>query len=124
MRRANDLLIALLILVGCRPPITIYKQVESEARTVGCVSPECGDSNRVIHVTYLGVSGLLIEHRGHVLLTAPFFSNPSLAMVMPRVTRLRRSTLRISSDTQAIERLLPRSADRATAILVGHGHYD
>ncbi|HXL86749.1 MAG TPA: hypothetical protein VN927_06035, partial [Gemmatimonadaceae bacterium] len=55
---------------------------------------------------------------------APFFSNPSLGMVRPRVTRLLRSSPRISSDTQAIERLLPRSADRATAILVGHGHYD
>jgi len=72
----------------------------------------------------LGVSGLLIEHQGHVLLTAPFFSNPSLAMVRPRVTRLLRSTPRITVDTLAIEKLLPRSADRATAILVGHGHYD
>ncbi|MGH7604525.1 MAG: hypothetical protein ACRENK_11080 [Gemmatimonadaceae bacterium] len=35
-----------------------------------------------------------------------------------------RSTPRIASDTQAIERFLPRAADRATAILVGHGHYD
>jgi hypothetical protein len=66
----------------------------------------------------------LIEHHGHVLLTAPFFSNPSLAMVAPRLTRLLRSTPRIAADTQAIEKLLPRSADRASAILVGHGHYD
>ena len=45
-------------------------------------------------------------------------------MVSPRVTRLLRSTPRISSDTLLVERLLPRSADRATTILVGHGHYD
>jgi hypothetical protein len=70
------------------------------------------------------VAGLLIEHHGHVLLTAPFFSNPPLAMVTPRLTRLLRSTPRVSADTQAIEKLLPRPADRATAILVGHGHYD
>src|SRR5205814_2907546 len=80
--------------------------------------------DRVIAVTYLGVSGLLIEHAHHVLLTAPFFSNPSFGQVRPRVAKLLRSTPRISSDTNAIEKLLPRSADRATTILVGHGHYD
>jgi hypothetical protein len=58
------------------------------------------------------------------LVTAPFFSNPSLGMVSPRVTRLLRSTPRISPDTLLIERLLPRLADRASTILVGHGHYD
>ena len=124
MRRENAALIALLLVVGCRPPITIYKQVESGSHAVGCAGAECGDSGRVISITYLGVSGLLIEHDGHVMLTAPFFSNPSLGLVRPRLTRLLRSTPRIASDTPAIERLLPRSADRATAILVGHGHYD
>ena len=125
MRRETTALIALLVVVvGCRPPITIYTQIESKAHAVGCGDAECGDSNRVIAVTYLGVSGLLIEHKGQVILTAPFFSNPSLNMVRPRLTRLLRSTPRVSSDTLAIERLLPRSADRATVILVGHGHYD
>jgi hypothetical protein len=120
----NRLVIALLLLVGCRPPITIYNPVESSLHAVGCSPSACGDSARLISITYLGVSGLLIEHQGHVLLTAPFFSNPPLGKVMPRLTRLLRSTPRISADTQAIEKLLPRSADRATAILVGHGHYD
>ncbi len=124
MRRENTVLIVLLLVVGCRPPITIDKQLESASHTVGCKGAECGDSNRVISVTYLGVSGLVIEHSGRVILTAPFFSNPSLRMVSPRLTRLLRSTPRISPDTLLIERLLPRLADRATAILVGHGHYD
>jgi hypothetical protein len=124
MRRDNTLLIAMLVVSGCRPPITIDRQLESAARTVGCKGAECGDSNRVISVTYLGVSGLLIEHRGRVILTAPFFSNPSLSMVRPRLTRLLRSTPRIGADSSLVERLLPRSADRATVILVGHGHYD
>src|SRR3982074_3677558 len=99
MSCANAPLIALLFIVGCRPPITIYRQVESGTRAVGCAGAQCGDSSRVISVTYLGVSGLLIEHSGRVLLTAPFFSNPSLRMVSPRVTRLLRSTPRISPDT-------------------------
>jgi hypothetical protein len=124
MRLENAVLIALLVAGGCRPPVTIYKQLESRARTVGCRGAECGDSGRVISVTYLGVSGLLIEHSGRVILTAPFFSNPSLSMVSPRLIRLLRSTPRISADTVLIERLLPHLADRATAILVGHGHYD
>jgi hypothetical protein len=123
MHRQNAGLIAVFLLIGCRPPITISRQLESGGHAVGCTA-ECGDSSRVISVTFLGVSGLLIEHRGRVLLTAPFFSNPSLSMVRPRITRLLRSTPRISSDTSLIERVLPRSADRATTILVGHGHYD
>jgi hypothetical protein len=124
MRVVKPVVIALLLPVGCRPPITVYNQVESSSHAVGCTPAECGDPERVISITYLGVAGLLIEHQGHVLLTAPFFSNPSLSMVMPRLTRLLRSTPRVSADTQAIDKLLPRSADRATAILVGHGHYD
>jgi hypothetical protein len=128
MRRTNSAFIALLVLVGChpsfRPPITIYRQLESRPHAVGCDSADCGDPGHVISMTYLGVSGLLIEHQGHVLLTAPFFSNPDIGMVVPRLTRFLRSTPRIAADTLAIERLLPRTADRATAILVGHGHYD
>ena len=128
MRRTNATFIALLVLVGChpsfRPPITIYKALESRPHAVGCNPGDCGDPEHVISITYLGVSGLLIEHQGHVLLTAPFFSNPDLGLVMPLMTRLLRSTPRIAADTLAIEKLLPRAADRATAILVGHGHYD
>ena len=124
MRRARPLLISLLLLIGCRPPSTIDRPFESRPNAVGCSVGGCGDSARVISIAYLGVSGVLIEHQGRVLLTAPFFSNPSLAMVSPRVTRLFRSTPRISADTQAIQKLLPRPADRATTILVGHGHYD
>jgi len=69
-------------------------------------------------VTYLGVSGLIVQHRGHVLLTAPFFSNPRLGLVKPKATRFFRSSPRIALDTNAIEELLPRTADRASAILV------
>src|SRR5256714_3888060 len=116
--------IGLLLFAGCWHPTPMTRQVESRPRAVGCAPTECGDPAHVISMTYLGVAGLLIEHNGHVLLTAPFFSNPSLRMVIPRATRLLRSTPRISADTAAIERLLPRSADRATVILVGHGHYD
>jgi len=123
MRGTKCCLVGLLLL-GCRPPVTITTALQSGPQGLGCEAADCGDPARVGAVTFLGVAGLLIEHQGHVLLTAPFFSNPSFGQVRPRITRLLRSTPRISADTNAIERLLPRSADRATAILVGHGHYD
>src|SRR6266550_658178 len=125
MHRANrHLEILILLLIGCRAPVTVSTQIQSSPRPIGCAPADCGDPNHVVAITYLGVAGLLIEHHGHVLLTAPFFSNPSLTQVMPRVMRLLRSTPRISADTNAIQKLLPASADRATTILVGHGHYD
>ena len=125
MHRPNwQLAVLILLLIGCRAPVTVSTQIQSSPRPIGCAPADCGDPNHVVAITYLGVAGLLIEHQGHVLLTAPFFSNPSLRQVMPRIMRLLRSTPRISADTSAIQKLLPASADRATAILVGHGHYD
>jgi hypothetical protein len=65
----------------------------------------------------------MVEHGEHVLLTAPFYSNPPL--LDWRLGLLRWLVGRpIEPDTAVIERLLPRSADRASVILVGHGHYD
>jgi hypothetical protein len=123
MSGSRHLLIVLSVL-ACRAPLTITTQIQSGPRAVGCAAANCGDPDSLIAVTYLGVSGLLIEHRHHVLLTAPFFSNPSFGQVRPRVSKLLRSTPKIAPDTNTIERLLPRDADLATTILVGHGHYD
>jgi len=117
-------LLILLSVIACRAPLTITTQIQSGQRAIGCATENCGDPDSLISVTYLGVSGLLIEHQHHVLLTAPFFSNPSFGQVRPRVGKLLRSTPRIAPDTSTIESLLPRDADRATTILVGHGHYD
>jgi hypothetical protein len=125
MRGTYRCAILVVLSVACtRQALVITTPLTSAHGRVGCQPADCGVSARTISVTYLGVSGLLIEHDGHVLLTAPFFSDPSFAQVRPRITRMLRSTPRIASDTQAIERFLPRTADRATAILVGHGHYD
>ncbi|MFL5481979.1 MAG: MBL fold metallo-hydrolase [Gemmatimonadaceae bacterium] len=123
MSGSRCLLIALSAL-ACRAPLTITTQIQSGQQVIGCAAEDCGNADSLIDVTYLGVSGFLIEHRNHVLLTAPFFSNPSFGQVRPRVRKVLRSTPRITPDTNTIERLLPRGADRATTILVGHGHYD
>jgi hypothetical protein len=129
---------ALILVAGCRPVIT--RQIASGPHALGCAPASCGDPRNLISVTYLGISGILVEHGEHALLTAPFFSNPRFGARGPKA--LRRVTERvvtdeellaatwvgsgpvITSDTAAIERLLPRSADRASVILVGHGHYD
>lgn len=124
MRGRKLSLVLILASLACRAPVTITTPLQSGPHPIGCQPANCGDSDSVVAVTYLGVSGLLIEHQHHVLLTAPFFSNPSFGQVRPRVRKLLRSTPRIASDTATIERLLPHDADRATTILVGHGHYD
>ena len=105
-------------LIGCstaRATVPIEYQVEPVPSVIGCDGTSCTDSTRHVEITYLGAGGVMIRHRGHVLLTAPFFSAPSLPTVL-------RST--IQPDPILIERLLPKAADAASAILVGHGHYD
>ena len=114
---------ALILVAGCGPERIIRHQIVSAPHAVGCVPADCGDSRDQISVTYLGISGILVEHRGHALLTAPFFSNPPLLDWRPGLLRWLVGRP-IAPDTAVIERLLPRSADRASVILVGHGHYD
>jgi hypothetical protein len=124
VRVFSRFLAALIFLAACRATLPSQYQTHSPGRPIGCEGVACPDSDQIVEVTYLGVSGLIVQHRGHVLLTAPFFSNPRLGLVRPKATRFFRSSPRIGPDTSAIEHLLPRPADRASAILVGHGHYD
>jgi L-ascorbate metabolism protein UlaG (beta-lactamase superfamily) len=78
-----------------------------------------------VAITYLGVSGFVIEYRGKTILTGSSFTNPSLDSVTPTKYRFFRGRApEIKSDTALIERLLPASADNASMIVVGHGHYD
>ena len=114
----------LVLLTACRTIYVVGSPLESRPRSLGCVPGDCGELSQQIAVTYLGVSGILIEHQGHALLTAPFFTNPPLPKVARSPRRLFLGSARISPDARAIERSLPKAADRASAILVGHGHYD
>jgi L-ascorbate metabolism protein UlaG (beta-lactamase superfamily) len=98
-------------------------QVEPVPYSYGCDRRVCPDSDQV-EVTYLGVSGFLIAYRGHVLLTAPLFSNPPITDVAPAKAYPFWRAPTIRPDSQLIERLLPRAADSASMILVGHSHYD
>ena len=129
---------ALIAVAGCRHVVT--HQIASGPHAIGCVPASCGDSRDVVSVTYLGISGILVEHGEHALLTAPSFSNPRFPARGPRaLQRLTEAVVTdeevlaamwvgsspaIVPDSAAIEKLLPPSANRASAILVGHGHYD
>lgn len=75
-----------------------------------------GPSDAPVEVTYLRTAGVLFR-RGtrDVVMTAPFYSNPSLFAV-----GLGRP---IEADDDLIRRHLPWVGD-AKAILVGHAHYD
>lgn len=118
--------IAAIALNSCiRSSIPVEYQVEPIPRIIGCATEPCTADGNDVAVTYLGVSGFLIEARGRALLTGPSFTNPSLDSVTPtkyRWFRGRAPTIR--SDTPLIDRLLPSAADKASMILVGHGHYD
>ncbi|MGH8727446.1 MAG: MBL fold metallo-hydrolase [Burkholderiales bacterium] len=71
-----------------------------------------------VQIKYLGAGGVLIKRGEDVLLTAPFFSNPSL---------LRMVFGEIKSLPEQVNRFLGSTGDDlapATAVLVGHAHYD
>jgi L-ascorbate metabolism protein UlaG (beta-lactamase superfamily) len=114
----------LVVSAACRSAVPFQYQVEPVPAVVGCSDGVCADSDQVA-ITYLGVAGFVIAYRGHTLLTAPEFTNPSLDSVTPSRLRFFRGVAPdIVSDHSLVERLLPRAADDASMILVGHGHYD
>jgi L-ascorbate metabolism protein UlaG (beta-lactamase superfamily) len=71
-----------------------------------------------VQVKYLGAGGVVIKRGADVIVTAPFFSNPSI----PRV-----ALGEIAARPDQIKRFLDRPDNGlagAKAILVGHAHYD
>jgi hypothetical protein len=107
-----------------RTAVPIEYQVEPIPQIIGCASEPCTPGDEVT-ITYLGVAGFLMESRGHVLLTGPSFTNPSLDSVTPTRYRFFRGRApAIRPNKTLIDRLLPAAADKASMILVGHGHYD
>jgi L-ascorbate metabolism protein UlaG (beta-lactamase superfamily) len=87
------------------------------AHTVTCPPPRAlaPPPARAVDVTFLGSSGFLVEHGADVLLIGPFFTNPTIGEL---------ATQDIYSDAARIQAFLPRAAARASAIVVGHAHYD
>jgi hypothetical protein len=101
--------LALWSTTGCLPPVAANSFVQG-TREVAC----CGRADAPVELTYLGVGGWILRRGPDAVLTAPFFSNPSVLDV---------GLTPISADPDRIEARLPDVSD-VSAILVGHGHYD
>jgi hypothetical protein len=114
----------LAVLIGCWTLPPPAGQMEPTSRRIGCDASSCDSADTLVEITYLGTSGILVRYRGAALLTAPFFSKPMLKHVALSMIPLGANGFRMTPDTTLIERFLPASADNASAILVGHGHYD
>ena len=72
------------------------------------------DKDRV-QVTFLGVGGVIIRWQGAALLTAPLYSNPTIAEM---------ALSEVHSDRQLIDALMRQDVSNVTAIVAGHSHYD
>jgi len=80
-------------------------------------APSAADFVRMV---YLGTGGWIFEHGDDVLLAGPLFTNPGVGRV---------GFLTIRSDTTVVNRYMAPfdslyDVSRASAILVGHAHYD
>ena len=101
-------------IVGCAP------LPASPPLTIGGKALRQGEPgyDSTLQIRYLGAGGVLFQRGRDSIMTAPFFSNPSL---------LRVALGRIEYDPRAADRSLgPIAADikDTNAILVGHAHYD
>jgi hypothetical protein len=101
--------LALLLLAGCVHPGRVCQGI--------CAGQDVPPGQGV-EVQYLGSGGVLFRRGDDVILTAPFYSNPSLWHVnagpgLSDVTRIDEMLRRLKVDLS-----------QARAILVGHSHYD
>jgi hypothetical protein len=70
-----------------------------------------------VQVRFLGVGGFIIQHGDDIILTAPFYTNPSEGFLL--------GASQVRPNEALIKQLLPkRWAGKSLAILVGHTHYD
>jgi len=107
-------LLIFMLLGGCAGT-TKHLPLDAWVAPVPSVTP--GD-DRSVHIAYLGTGGYLIREGERAILTAPFFSHPSMLKV---------ALGKINADHERIDRALyDMKPDLAPvpAILVGHAHYD
>ncbi len=69
-----------------------------------------------VKIQYLGVGGYLIRRGDDVVLLGPQYSNPGLAEVA--------FDHQARTDRALVDGLLPAEASLASAIVIGHSHYD
>jgi len=79
-------------------------------------APAPGTDRGQVRIQYLGVGGYLVQRGDDVVLFGPVYSNPSLLEAM--------GDHQIRTNRALVDRLLPREAAKASAIVIGHSHYD
>jgi L-ascorbate metabolism protein UlaG (beta-lactamase superfamily) len=88
------------------------------------VPPRDAAHATTLQIRYLGAGGVLLTRGEDALLTAPFFSNPSIS----RLVFGQLGFVKFESSPDQIGRFLgPKDKEdlaRVTAVLVGHAHYD
>jgi len=119
--------LAVTLLASCTTPlpdhVVAYREhIKMKDSTVAIESDSSRPSKVTIH--YLGVGGFAFEVAGKRLITAPFYSNPTIAEIFPG--------RKLDVDEGRIEPLFPKflrdgagnTSENVKAILVGHSHYD
>jgi L-ascorbate metabolism protein UlaG (beta-lactamase superfamily) len=84
-----------------------------------CGAGDCR-SGMDVELTYLGVSGFMIRSGDHVVLTAPHFTNPPVDLLGLNLF----GAATVDPDPALIRQFFPADGEKASAIIVGHGHYD
>ncbi len=131
MKKTRLLIVATLVLAGAgwillasmgRGHVIRAPWVPNHGRDFDFSDPPCSPAARpaedpgAVLLRYLGAGGLYVEWRGSAILTAPFFSNPSVFDVAFDT---------VSPDRDAIRRGMQGiPTERIGAVLVGHSHYD
>ena len=114
--------ILIFVFSGCAgPPAQFASKTHQIRDSIELTISALPDNNRSdLTIQYLGVGGFLFEINNERLLTAPFYSNPSLLKNIPFRS--------IESNPHSIEARFPKKLktnnNAVKAILVGHSHYD
>jgi L-ascorbate metabolism protein UlaG (beta-lactamase superfamily) len=112
--------LCLIGLAGCSGPIAGLPIDPGAVR----IPPDDPAYETTVQIKYLGAGSVLIKRGADSLLTAPFFSNPSI----PRVIFGEFGLADFKSLPEQVDRFLGRQDEpdlaAVTAVLVGHAHYD
>lgn len=79
-------------------------------------APSPSPAPGAVKIQYLGSGGYLVRRGDDVVLFGPQYSNPGLPEVV--------FDQQIRTDRALVDSLLPKDADQAKAIVIGHAHYD
>ena len=98
-----------VLAVACAPPLT---------KVCKSLVPEPPPTPGTVQVSFLGVGGVIIRWQGQAIMTAPLYSNPTVAEM---------ALSEIHVDRQRVNELMRESlhdVKDVRAILAGHSHYD